>query len=143
MKVDPIERLNLTLGAGAVAISFALATPGFALSLGAGALLEAANFRGLQRSAQALFAGAGAARAAAFGPRFVLLAAGIGGALWAGAHPVGLLLGLTLIVPAALVQAWRTRPAIDPSASALAPDDEEWERWNAWLAREWPEREED
>ena len=44
-------------------------------------------------------------------------------------------------MPAAVVEAWRTRPAVDPNAPALPPDDETWERWNPWLAREREENE--
>ena len=46
MTVDPIERMNLTLAASAVAASVVWASPVFALSLAAGAALEAFNFRG-------------------------------------------------------------------------------------------------
>jgi len=51
--------------------------------------------------------------------------------------------GLSLIMPAAVFEAWRARPPIDPSAPALAADDPSWERWNAWLARESEPAEED
>jgi hypothetical protein len=67
---------------------------------------------------------------------------GIGAALYFGAHPVGLLIGLSLIVPAAIIEAWRARPAVNPEAPQLAPDDPDWERWNPWLAREREESEE-
>jgi len=140
VNIDPTERLNLTLTAGAVAASFVLLTPGFALSLGLGGLLETVNFRGLRRSAQAMFFPTGGGIASigstGFGLRFALLAFALGVALYAGAHPVGLLLGLSLIMPASIVEAWRNRPAIDPNAPALSSDHEDWERWNPWLARE-------
>jgi hypothetical protein len=139
VSIDPIERTNLALSAGAVAACLWLATPAFALSLGFGALLESVNFRGLRRSAQLLFWGqveGGRGWSALFALRFGLLVIGIGGALALGAHPVGLLIGLSLVIPAALFEAWRARPPVDPSAPALAPDDPAWERWNAWLARE-------
>ncbi len=58
MTIDPIERWNLGISAGAVATSLVVATPGFALSLALGAALEAVNFRGLHRSAHFLFFGA-------------------------------------------------------------------------------------
>ena len=61
---------------------------------------------------------------------------GIGVALIFGADPAGLLIGLSLIMPAAVVEAWRARPAVDPTAPALEADDPIWERWNPWLARE-------
>jgi hypothetical protein len=139
MKIDPIERTNLALCAGAAAASWWLVTPGFALSLGAGALLEAINFRGLRRSAEFLFGGylgGGTGWQGLFALRFGLLVLGIGAALWLGAHPVGLLIGLSLIMPATIFEAWRSRPPLDPNAPALAPDDPSWDRWNPWLARE-------
>jgi hypothetical protein len=137
--MDPIERANLALCAGATAASWWLASPAFALSLGAGGLLEAVNFRGLRRSAEFLFSGhlgAGSGWQGLFALRFGLLVLGIGAALALGAHPVGLLIGLSLIMPASIFQAWRSRPPLDPNAPALAPDDPSWDRWNPWLARE-------
>ena len=139
MKIDPIERMNLTLSAGAVAASFVLATPLFAASLAVGALLETVNFRGLRRQAQFLFWGeirSSGAWNGVFALRFVLLVLGIGGALAFGADPVGLLVGLSIIMPAAVIEAWRTRPAVDPDAPSLPADDPSWDRWNPWLARE-------
>jgi len=146
LRIDPIERTNLALSAGAVAASWWLATPAFALSLGLGALLETVNFRGLRRSAQFLFWGqvrSGRGWWALFALRFGLLGIGIGSALAFGADPVGLLVGLSLIIPAAVFEAWRARPPIDPTAAALAPDDPSWDAWNAWLARERETAEED
>ena len=110
LKMDPIERTNLALSAGAVAASWWLATPAFALSLGFGALLEAVNFRGLRRSAQFLFWGqiqTGRGWSGLFALRFGLLVLGIGASLAFGADPVGLLVGLSLIMPAAVIEAWR------------------------------------
>lgn len=134
-----IERLNLALAAAAVAASLLWVSPLFAVSLAVGALLEAFNFRGLLRSSQFLFWGeirGSGPWLGVYGLRFGLLVIGIGSALWFGAHPVGLLIGLSLIMPAAVIEAWRTRPAVDPAAPALDPEDPEWDRWNAWLARE-------
>jgi hypothetical protein len=139
VSIDPIQRTNLTLSAGAVAASLFLASPAFAWSLAAGALIETLNFRGLYRSAQFLFWGhirGGGAWSGVFLLRFSFLVIGIGAALYFGAHPVGLLIGLSLIMPAAIFEAWRARPAVDPEAPELAPDDPAWERWNPWLARE-------
>jgi hypothetical protein len=144
LSIAPIERLNLLLAAGAVAVSLALATPNFALSVGVGAVLEAVNLRGLQRTAQMLFSGGAPGRllwSAGFGLRFTLLALAVGVAIYSGAHPVGLLIGLSLVVPAAIIGAWRARPPIDEGAPALSPDDESWDRWNPWLARETEEEE--
>ncbi len=139
MSIDPIERWNLAISASAVATSLALATPAFATSLAVGAALEAANFRALRRSSQFLFWGVlpgQRAWAAVFGLRFLLLATGIGAALYFGADAVGLLVGLSLIIPATLIETWRSRPPIDPNAPCLDADDPSWDRWNPWLARE-------
>jgi hypothetical protein len=139
MRIDPTERTNLTLSAGAVAASLVLATPAFAASLAVGALLETLNFRGLRRQAQFLFWGqirSGGVWAGVFGLRFGLLVIGIGVALTLGADPAGLLVGLSLIMPAAVIEAWRSRPPLDPSAPVLALEDPAWERWNPWLAHE-------
>ena len=146
MIIQPVERLNLAVSAGAAAAGWWLVSPGFALSLGFGALLEAVNFRGLHQQAQLLFWGqirSGGSWTGLYGLRFGLLVVGIGGALALGADPVGLLIGLSLIMPTTLWVAWRHRPPIDPSAPALSADDPEWDRWNAWLARERDASEED
>lgn len=136
MRVERVERLNLALAAGAVAAALALASPAFAGGVAAGAVLEAANFRGLFRSGRAFFAGRLHNWTASWMLRFGLLAGGMALALHFGAHPVGLVLGLSLVLPAAIIEAWRTRPAPCPDAPALAPDDPSWDRWNPWLARE-------
>lgn len=137
--IQPVERLTLSLSAGAAAAGWVLVSPAFALSLGFGALIEAVNFRGLHRQAQLLFWGqirSGGSWTGLYGLRFVLLVIGIGGGLALGAHPVGLLVGLSLVMPATLWVAWRNRPPVDPDAPALAPDDPAWDAWNPWLARE-------
>ena len=46
MTLAKVEQLNLGLSASAVAVSYAVATPHFAISLAAGALLEALNLPG-------------------------------------------------------------------------------------------------
>lgn len=147
MRIEPVERLSFTLSASAVAASWWLVSPVFALSLGFGALLEAVNFRGLHRQAQLLFWGqirSGGSWTGLYGLRFGLLVIGIGGALMLGADPVGLVVGLSLIMPVTVWVAWRHRPPVDPNAPALDPDDPDWERWNPWLARERdPEEEEE
>jgi hypothetical protein len=57
MRLDRVERLNLTLSAGAVAASLALTTPHFTASLAVGAALEAANFRALRDTGKRLVSG--------------------------------------------------------------------------------------
>jgi hypothetical protein len=134
-----MERLNFGISAGAVAAGFALASPAFATSLALGAGIEALNFRALRAGAAQLFAGnliAGKAWAMGFGIRFAFLAVAISLALNAGAHPVGLVMGLSTTIPAVLIGAWLQRPPVDPDAPALAPDDPSWDAWNPWLARE-------
>jgi len=138
--------MNLKLSAGAVAASLVLATPAFAFSLLVGSVLEAVNFHGLRRSAQFLFWGQIAGSrgwTGVFALRFSLLALGIAAAMYFGADPVGLTIGLSLIMPAVVIEAWRARPAIDESAPALDPDDPSWDRWNPWLARERAELEDE
>ena len=139
MTLDPIERTSLTLSAGAIAAASALATPHFAVSLATGAVLSAINFRALRASAVAAFFGELDGRMiwnGLFAIRFAFLAVAIGIATSAGVHPAGLCVGLSLVVPAAFVEAWRTRPPIDPNAPALDAGDEAWDLWNPWLARE-------
>jgi len=139
MKIDPFERMNLVISAGAVATSYALASGSFTFALALGAALEAANFHALRRSAQFLFWGVLPDRrawGAVFGLRFGLLAVGIAAALYFGANAAGLLVGLSLIMPAAIIEAWRTRPPIAEDAEALDPEDPAWDGWNPWLARE-------
>jgi len=139
MTKSAVLRWNLAFSAGATAASFALLSPRFATSLALGALLETVNFRTLYHASErVLLMGGGASGAAvgAFGLRFVLLAAVLWVALGAGAHPVGLVVGLSLVVPAVLLAAWRARPGDGPSGPVPPPDDPSWDAWNPWLARE-------
>ncbi|MFO0689556.1 MAG: hypothetical protein U0900_12690 [Myxococcota bacterium] len=121
-----VEQWNLGLSASAVAASLALETPHFATSLAAGALLEAVNLGALRRAAVRFFAGElERTWTAAFALRFLFLAAGIFLVLQAGAHPVALLIGLSIAMPAALVDAWLNRPPIvDPATLPVLLDDE-------------------
>jgi hypothetical protein len=130
---------SIAFSAGATAAGWALVSPRFAGSLALGAALEAVNFRalfGYWRRALLGHERAGLAALGSFGLRFVALAAALWAALAAGAHPVGLLIGLSLVIPAVTVAAWRARPLPEPDAPALAADDPSWEAWNPWLARE-------
>jgi len=146
MRLERVERVNLGLSAGAVAASFALATPHFASSLAAGALLEALNLGALYRGAVRFFAGeiGGAGPwLGLYATRFTLLAVGILLVLRAGAHPVALVVGLSLSMPAVLIDAWLHRPPrleheLRPPP---APDDPSWERFSVWRARELEEHE--
>jgi hypothetical protein len=130
---------NLAFCAGAVAAGFELVSPRFAASLALGALLESLNFRFLWRASQrVLLAGAPGAGAVvgAFGLRFALLAVALWAALRAGADEVGLVIGLSLMVPAVVLAAWRARPAPGPAIDGPPPDDPSWDAWDPWLARE-------
>jgi len=139
---DPFERANVTLSAGAIATSFAIASSAFTASLAIGAVLELANFRALRRAKQRLFTGeiqGGWAWSALFGVRFALLGFAMYIALRSGADPIALVLGLSLIVPATLWVAWRSPPPVIPASALLAvppPDDPSWDAWNPWLASE-------
>lgn len=138
MRQNAVLGWNLAFSAGACAASWAAVSPRFAASLALGAALEVMNFRALFRfSERALLRGAGAgASVGGFGLRFVLLAGALWVALAAGAHPVGLLVGLSLIIPAVLIAAWRARPQVVPGLTGPASDDPSWDEWDPWLARE-------
>jgi hypothetical protein len=137
---ESIERLNLAFSAGAVATSAVVASPLFTASLALGAMLEVVNFRALRRATDLLFAGTlqGARPwTFLFALRFAFLAVVMYVAIEAGAHPIGLLLGLSAIVPASLIVAWRTPPPVlESSVPVPPPDDPSWDAWNPWLARE-------
>jgi hypothetical protein len=139
--------MNLFLSGGAVATAAAVASPAFAASVALGATLEAVNFRGLALAAERLLSGGNSGRAlwsSLFSLRLVMLAGVLFVAIRAGAEPAGLVIGLSMILPAAIVAAWRMRPPVDPTAPALTPEDPSWDLWNPWLARErTPEEEED
>jgi hypothetical protein len=134
-----MESLNFGISAGAVATAFALASPVFAASLAFGAAIEAANFRALRAAANRMFSGdlaMGKMWAAGFGLRFGFLAIAISLALNAGAHPVGLVIGLSTTIPAVVLGAIYMRPPILETGPAPPPDDPSWDAWNPWLARE-------
>jgi len=129
----------LGLAAVAGAASLAWASPRFAASMGVGALLQLANFRALWNSCEKilLVGGNGAGLAiATFSVRFVLLGLAVGIALWAGLDANGLVVGLSMIIPAAVLAAWRARPPILANAPALDADDPSWDLWSPWTARE-------
>jgi hypothetical protein len=131
--------MNLKLSAGAVAASLMLASPLFAFSMAVGSAIEAINFDGLRRSASFMFAGeiSGSRKwLMVFALRFSILALVIFGAMHFGADPIGLVIGLSLMVPAVLIEAWRARPKVDADAPALDADDPSWDLWDPWLARE-------
>ncbi len=139
MKLERVERLNLTLSAGAVAATFAFASPHVATSLAIGAALEAMNFGALVRGAR-IYLGGGEQGSgpwlALFSVRFVLLGVGIVLAMNAGAHPIALICGLSIAIPAVLIDGWLNRPEFDAASagewSVPPPDDESWDRYSIW-----------
>jgi hypothetical protein len=118
MALARVEQLNLGLSAGAVAASYALATPHFATSLAAGAALEAINLGAIHRAAKRLFDGKMMTNGwvGMLSMRLILLAFAIYFAMRMGAHPVALVIGLSITMPATLIDAWMSRPPIiDPA----------------------------
>lgn len=139
MQLDAIERLNLTISAGAIAVGYASGSTAFAASLALGAAIEALNFRALRRGSERLFSGNSAVSfvwVAGAALRFLVLGGVISLSLHAGAHPVGLVLGLSTIVPATIMGAWLQRPPIATAEPGPSTDDPSWDSWNSWLARE-------
>lgn len=132
-----LQGLHLTLSAGGLAASALLAGPAFTAAYALGAALEAVNFRALCACASRLLSGqldGGRFWVALLGLRLAMLFGAMGVALFAGAHPLGLLLGVSTVVPAVLIGAWWLGPAPDPTAPALPPDDPAWEHWSVWRA---------
>jgi len=147
MALDGAERLNWTIAGGALATSAALAPAPFTASLALGVALEAVNYRALRRSTELFFGGqlqGGKAWSAGFGLRFAFLAVAMTVAIGAGAHPVGLVIGLSTIVPAVVIAAIRQKPVVGVAAvPAPPPDDPSWDAWNPWTASERRPAEED
>lgn len=139
-----LQGLNLTLSAGGLAASALFAGPAFTAAYALGAALEAVNFRALCACAQRLLSGqlgagghvgdGGRFWIALLGLRLAMLFGAMGVALVAGAHPIGLLLGVSTVVPAVLLGAWWLGPPVDPAAPALPADDPAWDHWSVWRA---------
>ncbi len=132
-----VERLNFTLSAGAVAASFALFTPQIATSVAAGALVEVVNYRAMHASARRFFGGeiGGAGLwIGVVGLRLAVLGGAIVLAVILGAHPIAFVAGLSIVLPAVLLDSWRHRPeVIDQSDYPVPdPDDPEWDRRSVW-----------
>jgi hypothetical protein len=64
----------------------------------------------------------------------LLLVAGIVLSMAAGANPIALLIGLSIVVPAVVIDAWHHRPAIENCelVPAPPPDDPSWDDWSLW-----------
>jgi hypothetical protein len=121
-----VEQWNIGLSAGAVAASYALVTPHFATSLAAGAFLEAINLGAIHRAAKRLFAGELMSRGWVGGLslRFLILGTAIFLTMRSGADPIALLIGLSIAMPATVIDAWLNRPPIlDPATLPVFLDD--------------------
>ncbi len=144
MKLYPAEKLNLGISAGAVAASFALAPPLFAGSLAAGAMLGSVNFRFLHRTAEGIFNGLvqSGSWIVVLVFRLALVFAGICAAMMSGADAIGLVIGLSLVMPASVAAAIWLRPqhvAAEPGP-AIAPDDPIWDDYSVWRPSREPRR---
>jgi hypothetical protein len=132
-----LQRFHLTLSVGGIAASALLVGPAFTAAYALGAALEAVNFKALCTCARRILSGQQGGSStwlALLGMRLTMLFAAMGVALTAGAHPLGLLLGVSTVVPAVLIGAWWLGPPIDPNAPALPPDDPAWDHWSIWRA---------
>ena len=139
MNIYPAERVNMGISAGAIAASFAFATPHFASSLALGAALEAMKFRFLHRASELLFGGVVAGSGpwvGVLGMRMGLFCGGLVAALFAGADPLGLVIGISIAMPATVIAALRHRPEIidQPLAEVPPPDDPWWDHYSVWRA---------
>jgi len=125
-RLATVEQWNLGLSAGAVAASFAFATPFFAISLAAGAFLEAIHLGAIHRAARKLFAGEMMSGGWVGGPaiRFMLLGTAIYLTITSGAHPVAFVVGLSIAMPATVIDAWINRPpVVDPATLPVFLED--------------------
>ena len=157
MSFAKVEQLNFGLSAGAVAATYWFVTPHFAWSLAAGAFLEALNFGAIHRGARKLFSiedrlpdgesiDAGVVSSemrgwvGVFSIRFLVLAAAIFVTMQAGADPAAMLIGLSLAMPASIIDAWMHRPpVVDPATLPNLFENEEdesdqeyWENYSIW-----------
>jgi hypothetical protein len=123
LSLAKVEQWNLGLSVSAVAASGARAAPPvaarhFATSLAAGAFLEAVNLGALRRSALAFFEGRmSGSWQGTFALRFLGLGVAIFLSLHVGANPVALLIGMSIAMPAVLIDAWLNRPPILDAAT--------------------------
>ena len=134
-----VEQWNIGLSASAVAASYALATPHFATSLAAGAFLEAINLGAIHRAAKRLFAGElmSSGWVGGLSMRFIILGLAIFVTMNAGANPVALLIGLSIAMPAVLIDAWIHRPKLGEYdlLPAIPSDDPSWDELEVWTLR--------
>ena len=136
MSLYPAEKFNFGLSAGAVAASFAVASPLFAGSLAFGAALETMNFRFMHRTADAVFTGvvpSGGGWIAVLVLRLGLMFAGIVAANTTSTGTI-LVIGLSLVMPATVAAAMWHRPAMvyQEPLPALDPEDPIWDDYSVW-----------
>ena len=69
-----------------------------------------------------------------FGIRLAALGAAVVLAIGAGANPVALVIGLSMVMPAVVIDAWRNRPEVidQPDYPVPPPDDPAWDRFSVW-----------
>ncbi len=135
----PIEQINVALSAGAVATAAVVASPLFALSVAVGAFLESISFRGLSVVSKAFFTGS--VRGSVGWLLLLAMRLGLVGVLLyfavrLGADPVGLLIGLSVILPASVIGAFQMRPTFDPEAAPLSEEEPVDWGWDAGLYRD-------
>ena len=91
----------------------------------------------MHKTADAVFAGnvpGGGPWIAVLSLRLSLVFAGVILAMYTGADPIGLLIGLSLVMPATIAAAVWHRPAITPQEPfpAVDPDDPIWDDYSVW-----------
>lgn len=130
----PFASSYIAVSLAAYVLAAAFATAYFAWSLLLGIMLEWVNFVFLRRSCRRVLSGSSSGLIGNFGVRFVLLAVVVGLALSLGCHPIGLLVGLSVVVPSGIIAAWRVRPL--PLSSNINSEEYDWDNWDPWRAQE-------
>ena len=131
--------MNLVVAAVTIVASLAFGSRIVTASVAIGCLIIAANYRVLRLATDRLFTGelsGGGAWGAGFALRYIFLGAAMWLALDAGANPIGLILGMSTTVPAAVLVAWRNPPQGVETGPVPPPDDPSWDEWDPWMARE-------
>ena len=95
------------------------------------------NFRTLHGAARRFFAGELGGPGlwlGVFAFRLAILGVAMGFAITSGLEPIPLVLGLSLVMPAVVIDTWRNRPAVvDQSDFPVPPpDDPAWDRFSVW-----------
>ena len=63
-----------------------------------------------------------------------VLSVAVAMAIGAGLQPIPLVIGLSLVMPAVVIDAWRNRPVVTPQPDypVPPPDDPAWDRFSVW-----------